>query len=71
MGPGEEKKKTSLKFETKVFPGSKIHQIFTGNRQNQQEHNASRITRKAFEIWSQQKEQRDYFWNFLEFCVSF
>ena len=26
------KKKTSLKFEKKVFPGSKIHQMFTGDR---------------------------------------
>ena len=26
--------------------------------------------KKSFVIWLQQKEQRDYFWNFLEFCVS-
>ena len=26
------KKETSLKFETKVFPGSKSHQIFTRDR---------------------------------------
>ena len=26
------KKKTSLKFKTEMFPGSKIHQIFTGDR---------------------------------------
>lgn len=32
-GPGRGKmKKTSLKFETKVFPSSKIHQIFIGDR---------------------------------------
>jgi hypothetical protein len=27
-------KKTSLKFKMEMFPGSKIHQIFTGDRSN-------------------------------------
>ena len=26
--------------------------------------------KKYFVDWLQQKEQIDYFWNFLEFCVS-